>query len=331
MPMAPLLTLVLGITAQVSGFNTPPVWEFDGAVWGGIKLGVHKDPELKKLFGAGKGGIRPEALKIPVQDPTLRLDALMDARGSKAKVKALRLEYTKPQDLEILTEKLGVTPVNLYQEERWEDWSVAHYPGKGICALLLNDKAFVFLLGDPVLMENSLKRLSTDLTEVVERPDPGAFWDRIVTYDNVRVSVQQSKTPRVPTELDSYARRRIESDVEAKLIRVVRGPAFYGMGGGGSFTVDVTIGGFNDKGESDVRYSATLAAETPYGPLTVTQSHSFRMKDDYRRRVWDGTDHLLRLTFAEADKRIHALGPPPMNSKRMSAQELLMEDLTPEG
>jgi hypothetical protein len=331
MSLAPLVAVVLGFGAQTSGFVAPPIWSFDGSNWGGIKLGVHKDSELKKLFGAGKGGIRPEALKIPAQDAGLRLDALMDARGGKAKVKALRLEYTNPQDLEPITKNLGVEPMTLYQQERWEDWSIVSYPGKGICALQMNGRAFVFLLGDPRLMDNSLRRFSPDVTDVVERPDPGADWDRIVTYDSVRVSIEQSKTPKFPSELDSHARRRMESDVEAKLLRVVRGPAYYGMGGGGAFNVDVTIGGFNDKGESDVRYSATLTAETPYGPLTVTQSHSFRMKDDYRRRVWDGADQLLRMTFGEADKRIRALGPPPMNSKRMSAQEALMEDLTPEG
>jgi len=331
MSAAGFLALSMGWMLQAPAFSPPPLWEHDGKSWGGIKLGVHKDGDIKRLFGGGKGGIRPESLRIPSSDPSVRVDALLDARGAKAVVRAVRLEFSaNPPTLEEASEKLGVQATLLYQPDRWEDWSIAAFPGKGICTLLLEGKAWVWLLGDPDLMDRSLRVFSNEVTDVVERPDPGANWDRIVTYESVRVRVQQSKTSRVPDDLDSRGRRRLESDIEAKMLRVVRGAALYGMGGGGSFVVDVTIGAFNDKGESQVQFSAFLAADTPYGPLSVTKSHSLRMQDDYRRRLSDGADHLLRLTLSEAAAKIDSLGPPPMNSKRMAAQEALMEMLTPE-
>lgn len=331
MSAAGFLALSMGLILQAPGFSPPPLWEHDGKSWGGIKLGIHKDPDIKRLFGGGKGGIRPESLRLASSDPSVRVDALLDARGSKAVVRAVRLEFSaNPPTLEEASDKLGVQPSLLFQPNRWEDWSVAAFPGRGICALLLEGKAWVWLLGDPELMDRSLRVFSNEVTEVVERPDPGANWDRVVTYESVRVRVQQSKTSRVPDDLDSRERRRLESDIEAKMLRVVRGPALYGMVGGGSFEVEVTIGAYSDKGESQVQFSSVLNAETPYGPLTVTKSHSLRMKDDYRRRVSDGADHLLRMTLSEAASRIDSLGPPPLNSKRMAAQEALMEMLTPE-
>ncbi len=331
MSLAGSVALCAGLIFQTSDFTPPPLWTFDGLSWGGVKLNVHKDGDIKKLFGGGKGGIRPEALRLTSSDPSIRVDALMDARGSKAVVRALRVEYAvNPPSVQEAAEKLGIEPVYFYQPERWENWCIAAFPGRGTCALILDGKAWVWLLGSDHLMESSLRVFSREETQVVERPDPGANWDRVVTYESVRVSIQQSKTPRVPDELDSRARRRLESDVEAKMLRVVRGPALYGMGGGGSFTVDVTVGGFNDKGESMVQFSSSLNASTPYGPLTVSQSHSLKMRDSYRRRVADGADHLLRITLSEAAKRIEALGPPALNSKRMDAHETLMEMLTPE-
>lgn len=152
-----------------------------------------------------------------------------------------------------------------------------------------------------------------------------------MTYDSVSVRVEQSKTDRVPNELDGRARSRIEQDFEDRLRRVSRGPLVYGFGHGGVFDIDVTIGGYNDKNEADVRYNSTLTAESPYGPITVTQSYSFRMKKDYRREVSNGTDTIMRRMFAEAEKKIRSLGPPPMNAKRTEAEFQLMKDLTPEG
>lgn len=331
MSAAGFFALSLGLTLQAPAFNPPPLWEHDGRSWGGIKLGIHKDGDIKKLFGGGKGAIRPESLRLPSADPSLRVDVLLDARGAKAVARAIRVEFSaNPPTLEEAADKLEVLPELLYQADRWEDWSIASFPEKGICALLLQGRAWVWLLGDPYLMDRSLRVFSREVTEVVERPDPGANWDRVVTYESVRVRVQQSKSPRVPDDLDSRGRRRLESDIEAKMLRVVRGAALYGMGGGGAFEVDVTIGAYNDKGESQVQLSSALTAATPYGPLTVTKSHSFKMKDDYRRRVSDGADHLLRMTLSEASSKIDSLGPPPLNSKRMAAQEALMEMLTPE-
>lgn len=328
------LTLVLtGGQTAASGlrdYNTAEIGSFNGSEWGGIKLGVHTDPDLKRLFKAGKGGIRPESLRLAATGPR-KVDALMDARGAKAKVKAVRVEFDSGQNLDPIALGLGVEPVALYQEGRWEDWSVAHFPGKGVTALQLEGQAFVFLLGNPGLMDQAVTRFIDKPTEIVRRPDPGENWDRVVTYDFVRVKVEQSKSDRIPNELDSRGRSRVEQDFEERLRRVLRGPLVYGFGHNGSFELTVNIGGYNDKGEADVRYNSTLTAETPYGSMTVTQSHYLRMKKDYRREVSSGADTIMRRMFSEAEKKIRSLGPPPMNAKRTEAEFQLMKDLTPEG
>lgn len=310
-------------------YNTADIGSFNGSEWGGIKLGIHTDPELKRLFKAGKGGIRPESLRFPVQGAR-KVDALMDARGAKAKVKAIRIEFGSEQDLQPITQGLGVEPVTLYQQDRWEDWSVAYYPGKGVAALQLEGRSFVFLMGNPNLMDQAVRRFAQEPTEIVRRPDPGEDWDRVVTYDYVQVRVEQTKSGRIPSELDSRGRSRIEQDFEDRLRRVMRGPLVYGFGHSGSFTLNVEIGGYNDNGEADVRYNANLTAETPYGPMTVAKSHYLRMKKDYRRQVSGGADLIMRQMFSEAEKRIRSLGPPPMNAKRTEAEFQLMADLTPE-
>lgn len=335
LPSAMALTLAISVgtvpkpSGQIS--DLPDIGTFQGTEWAGIKLGAHTDSDLKKLFKAGKGGIRPESLRLPNSGSAVRVDALMDARGAKAKVKAIRVEFNNWQSLEPTTKLLGVDPVRLYQRDRWEDWSIAYYPGKGVAALQLEDKAFVFLMGSPVLMDQAVRKFSLQPTDIVKRPDPGENWDRVVTYDMARVRVEQTKTNRVPSELDSRARSRIEQDFEDRLRRVSRGSLIYGFNQGGSFDINVSIGGFNDKSEADVRYNSSLTAQTPYGPITVTQSHSLRMKKDYRRQVTDGADTIMRRMFSEADKKIRSLGPPPMDSKRTEAEFQLMEDLTPEG
>lgn len=318
-------------TASVlQDYNTADIGSFDGSQWGGIKLGIHTDPDLKKLFKAGKGGIRPESLRL-ASSGSRKVDALMDARGSKAKVKALRIEFSSGQNLEPIALSLGVDHVTLYQQGRWEDWSIAYFPGKGVAALQLEDQAFVFVLGNPNLMDQAVRKFAQEPTEIVRRPDPGEDWDRVVSYDSVRVRVEQSKTDRIPSELDSRARSRIEQDFEDRLRRVSRGPLVYGFGHGGTFELEVDIGGFNDKNEADVRYNSTLTADTPYGAITVTQYHSLRMKKDYRREVSNGADLIMRRMFGETEKKIRSLGPPPMNALRTEAEFQLMKDLTPEG
>jgi hypothetical protein len=319
----------ISATPALQDYNTADIGSFNGSEWGGIKLGLHTDPELKRLFKAGKGGIRPESLRFPVQGER-KVDALMDARGAKAKVKAIRIEFGSDQDLQPITQGLGVEPVTLYQQDRWEDWSVAYYPGKGVAALQLEGRSFVFLLGNPNLMDQAVRKFSLEETDIVRRPDPGEDWDRVVTYDYVSVRVEQSKTDRVPNDLDSRGRSRLEEDFEERLRRVIRGPLVYAFGNNGSFDLNINIGGYNDKGEADVRYNATLTAETPYGPITVTQSHSLRMKKDYRREVSSGADTVIRRVFGESEKKIRSLGPPPMNAKRTEAEFRLMADLTPE-
>lgn len=316
--------------STLQDYNSEEIGSFNGSDWGGIKLGIHTDPDLKKLFRAGKGGIRPESLRLPGTGER-KVDALMDARGAKAKVKALRVEFSSGQNLEPITKDLGIEPVTLFQEGRWEDWSIAYYPGKGVAALQLEERAFVFLLGNPDLMDQAVRRFAQEPTEIVRRPDPGEDWDRVVTYDYVQVRVEQTKSGRIPSELDSRGRSRIEQDFEDRLRRVMRGPLVYGFGHSGSFTLNVEIGGYNDNGEADVRYNANLTAETPYGPMTVAKSHYLRMKKDYRRQVSGGADLIMRQMFSEAEKRIRALGPPPMNAKRTEAEFQLMKDLTPEG
>ncbi len=329
------LVLTLALTGgqnseAAQSYQTADISSFNGKEWGGIKLGVHTDSDLKKLFKAGKGGIRPESLLLP-GPKSRRVDVLMDARGAKAKVKAIRIEFSGAMVLDPISSALGSEPAIIYQPGRWEDWSLACYADKGITALQLEGKSYVFLLGDPDLMNQAARRFSPRPTDIVRRPDPGENWDRVVTYDYVNVKVEQSNSNRIPNELDSRGRSRIEEDFEGRLRRVLRGSLVYGFGKGGSFNLNINIGGFNDKSEADVRYNSTLTANTPYGSMTVTQSHSLRMKKDYRRAVSDGADVIVRRMFAEAEKKIRSLGPPPMNALRTEAELQMMADLTPEG
>lgn len=319
---------------QVPALETRPLVEFKNGAWAGIVLGQDTDSSIKQRFKGGKGAVRPEGLLIPTDSALgIRVDALMDGRGGKAKVQAIRVEYDRnAPTLPELQEALGEEAVPGYQAGRWEDWILAFFPKSGIVGVVAGETRReaprVWFLASPDRVARAMMRFDKEPTEVVEVPDPGEDWDRILEFGELDVKVDQSRSDKVPVELDAGGRQRIADAIEDEYFRRRRLPMAYNRLSRGEVNFSVTIGRFNDRDHANVTISASLQTRSPYGPLSASDSLTVTIKDNYRRRVLDAAMDLVdRLDRQVADK-VSKLGPPPIEQKRRDALNTLMDDLT---
>lgn len=324
----------LALAAQ-DGIQVQPLSAFDGRQWSGLILGEQKDPDLKKLFKAGKGSIRGEGMLVPTQGSTgVRVDALLDGRGAKATLQAIRVEYTvNAPTLDDLVEDLKEEPDIRWQADRWEDWAIAAFPKRGIIAVIKEAGSRrpvmdAFFLARPELVQESVSRFSRTETDVVEVPDPGYDWDRVLGFGDIEVQVNQDATARVPEDLTERGRDRLQERVEDWLRSLRRGPVVYDRISRGRYLINVRLGAFNDKGESRVNYSAKLNAGSPYGPVEVSASSTRTIKDRYLTRISDDIEDLMDQIDRNAVERVRKLGPPPVSQKRDQAVANLMDLLT---
>ncbi len=270
-----ILFLFAMAVAAPAPLNPQPISQFDGRSWSGITLGVTTDDDLKKTFGVNKNPIRPEAVYVKtVADAPMRLDALLDGRGGKAKVTALRLEYPgrAPSVVELET-SLQEKSVAFYAVDRYEDWSVRVFPSRGIAAFVMGEKEFMrtslILLMQPTRLGdlvNSLRR---------EQPTPVTAYnprftddDLLVTYGDISVSLTSSS-------VDFQRKRDVEDDIEDELRRRSRA-RFMDYSSRGAATMNASVSVRWDERRQTYTIDATvsLAGRNALGNVSASGNQS---------------------------------------------------------
>jgi hypothetical protein len=314
------------------GVRVEPLSAFDGRRWGDLSLNELSDPELKRQFKAGKGAVRAEGMSIPtVGSSGVRVDALMDARGAKAIMRAIRLEYiVNPPSLADLAEEFAQEPVFQWQMGRWEGWRLASFPSRGLIGVQGEGELEprVWFLAAPEKAKLALTRFSKSETEIVDRPDPGENWDRVVAYSEVSSDITMDRSDRIPGDLDSRGRSRLIDRVEEVFYSMRRGALVYDRGGDSAARVNVRFGTVNDKGESRITVSASIDAVTPYGRFTISDSRNRLVERNFSSRTLDLVDDVITGLIKQTRSKVASLGPPPMSAKRDEALARLMDDIT---
>ncbi len=210
----------LGSLASALGRLTPePVPQFDGKEWSGITLGVTTDGDIKKDFGSDKSPIRPEALQVrTVEGTQVIVTALLNGRGTKALVTAIRLDYPGLSGplMAVVTNSMGITPFERFAETRYEDWSVFAFEERGVVCFALNNGANtrvqMIVLMQPDRVPDLLRTLDKEPSEVEEYDPRIEDRDLRVDYGTVSVNLTGSS-------VDFRSKREYENDIRDDLER----------------------------------------------------------------------------------------------------------------
>ncbi|MCC7230555.1 MAG: hypothetical protein IT203_09175 [Fimbriimonadaceae bacterium] len=307
--------------------NPQPIASFDGNVWAGLTLNGITDREIKKKYRTEKGAVRPEALKITTtSDSGVRVDALLDGRGDKAVMQAIRIGYDRSVDIEKLGDELHEKPVRLFTRERHEDWWIEAFVDHGIIALVIEGQCDTFYLTSPDRTGMALRDFGDRQTLVTEPPDPGANWDRVLRfgYTSASVTVGSSK----PDELDADGRRRIGNRLK-NLAESLREPSLrYSSGSSDRLSISVSSDKFDKDGEANFTVSVGISANTPYGQFDETASRSRKIGSNYDRRLSDLLEDAFYELARDVRNKIQRLGPPPRDASRKRFMDRLMDAAT---
>lgn len=320
-------TLILAVTlltAAADRVNPQPVATFDGKAWSGLTLGEMSDGELKKKFETDKGAVRPEGLRIlATRGSGVRIDALLDGRGSKAVMRALRVQVETPMRMDQLADTLKESPLVLYAQDRWEDWRMLAFAERGILALEIEGRVDTYILMSPDRISAATRNFGEVESRVTNPPDPGRDWDRIIRFDNTYASVSLGSNR--PEPLDSDWRRRLERRLENEAESLRASGLRYSSSGDGELRIEVTTERFNKDGEANFTVRAALTASTPYGSLSESVSKSKKFSSNYDRRVLELLDDATRDLAQDVRDAVRKLGPPPRDSLRKAMLDKVME------
>lgn len=322
-----LVLVVLAVGASADQLKAKPLSTFDGKSWSGIELDRMTDADIKKTFETSKGAVRPEALLMSTGLDGVRVDALMDGRGSKAVIRAIRVEYDRAPKLYDVQQELGIEPKRLYQSNRNENWHLSVFEPKGIIAVCFGEAdrevgAYFFLV-PPNSVNSVVREFVTDETEVIPVFDPGRDWDRVPTFGQI-YSDAHFDDPKIPAELAGSYASRLQDDMESEA-RSIRRPLRYERGAASKVSIKLNVGRFNAKWEATAEASISTTIETPYGKFPVSGSYSQKIQDDYRKRIWRVFDQAFENFTNEVERKIRSLGPPPVDQARKQAIERLMD------
>lgn len=307
--------------------NPQPISTFDGKVWTGLPLNGITDGEIKKKYRTEKGAVRPEALKIiTTSESGVRVDALLDGRGDKAVMQAIRVGYDRSVDIEKLSEELHEKPVRLFTRERHEDWWVEAFVDHGVIALVIEGQCDTFFLTSPDRTGMALRDFGDRQSSVTDPPDPGANWDRVLRfgYTSASVTVGSSK----PDELDADGRRRIGNRLK-NLAESLREPSLrYSSSSSDRLSISVSSDKFDKDGEANFTVSVGISANTPYGQLDETASRSRKIRGNYDRRLADLMEDAFYDLARDVRNKVQRLGPPPRDASRKRFVDRLMDAAT---
>lgn len=301
-----------------------PLETFDGKAWAGLSLGNMTDADIKQKFSTEKGAIRPEALRITtLKDSGVRVDALLNGRGSKAVMGAIRVEFDNPPKLEELADKLGEQPVAMYNRERHEDWRVLAFIDHGILAMDVAGTVDTFVLCPPDQVRDALKVFYKERVPVTAPVDPGRNWDRILRFNDVDVSVSLGSNR--PSTLDYDWRRRVERRLQNEGESTRRGSLRYGSSYTGQLEIRVSSDKFDKDGDSNFTVSVAVTGSSPYGQIRQSTSSSKKIWNSYERRVEDLFDDAMSDLDRYVRSAVQKLGAPPKEELRKVAMELLYQ------
>ncbi len=300
-----------------------PLASFGGQDWSGLTLNRDTDSDIKRKFKTEKGAVRPEGLKLVAEKgSTIRVDPLLDGRGGKAVMRAIRVEYKgRGPSIFDLTDAWDERPVEMYQRGRTEDWHLEFFETRGVIAVVLQNETHpsVFILCDPDRLAVVQRQFTNERTRIERPRDPGEGWDRTVRFSNANVNVDLdgSRPERMGRRwMDDF------TDSVREEARYYKGDTLRSGGGSGSMTINVTSGRFRDD-TATFKVNLSLYTKTPYGDLTRFSDESRTIESSHRAR---GVD-LVRAALREMDdnirRTVRAFGPEPVEASRMRAMDLI--------
>lgn len=263
--------------SQPSPLNPEPIERFVGVSWSGIRIGATTDDSLKKTFGVNKGPIRPEACLVKtVEGAPMRVDALLDGRGGKAKVTAIRLEYpgVAPRVSE-LEAAMSEKSIAYYQPGRIEDWSVRVFPSRGIACFVFGEdemqRTSVILLMQPTRLADLVSDLRRGERTAVEIYDPRfSDDDLLVEYRSVSVNVNGSN-------VDFRRKRDIEDDIDDELRRRSRARFMdYSSRGDATMSASVNVRWDEKRQTFTIDATISLSGRNALGNVSASGSASDR-------------------------------------------------------
>ncbi|CAN5635303.1 hypothetical protein BH11ARM2_BH11ARM2_28430 [soil metagenome] len=325
--MSVLLFALLPLLAQDT-LRSEAITRFDGQRWAGIRLNRDTDADIKRVFRTEKGAVRPEALKIVTDQPRdVRVDTLLDGRGGKAVVRAIRVEYMfgapKLSELEDAYNERGE---ELYLPGRNDDWSLVSFPKQGVLVFSLKGLASVFYLASPEGIARATGDFRDRPTPVVPVPDPGAGWDQTVTFGDSSVTLFIGDN--APGDFDEGGRRRMRDAVSDSL-EGVRGRGLrYARRDRGTIAASVRTSKFDDDGSTDCTVALSLTSTTPYGKIEKTVSRNRKIRPRYRDAILNLTDDAMDALKIEVANAIRHMGPPSPERTREDAMQRLYGALT---
>jgi len=250
---------------------------FDGTTYRGISFDESSDSFIKKVFASEKGAYRPEGFLLKTQDPNLRkVEVLLDGRGSKARMTALRLWPSKNFELDVvdLENQLGIPSIEEYQDRRFSDWGVAKFAEKGVLALFefgrgnreRNRKVVSLILTTPNRAD-SRDRLQEDSTPIDSLKRLLDNMERRILISGLNLNLSTDKIRNL--------RSRDDNDLSYTAQREISSRYFVMGRGGNDIQVSVNI---NKKG--NVSVNASLTSSNDIGRLSISSSSSCRLKVD---------------------------------------------------
>jgi hypothetical protein len=287
-------------------------------------LGETTDGDIKKRFQTEKGAVRPEALKfLTVKGSGVRVDALLDGRGDKAVMRAIRLEYDAPMNLDRIAEDLKEEPVSMYLRERHENWRVMAFIDHGVLAVDLDGRCDTFFLCPPGSVGTALRDFFDRQSDITTPRDPGEGWDRVVRFrfTSSSVSLGSSKPDALDADWRRRLGRRLENEAES-----IREPALrYNSSADGTLSINVTSDKFDKDGEANFTVSVALSTATPYGRLDKSSSRSRKIDRSYDRRLTDMLNDALYDLARDVRYAVQKMGPPSREESRKRALDRLMD------
>jgi hypothetical protein len=326
-----MLLQAIGILAMVLSpadrLEPQPLPTFDGKAWSGLTLGGITDGGIKKRFQIEKGAIRPEGLKIvTTKDSGVRVDALLDGRGEKATMRAIRVAYDSPLDLGKLGEDLREVPVSMYLRERNENWRVVAFIDRGVLAVEVDGRCNTVFLCQPVMVGTALRDFSDRTSPVTAPRDAGDGWDRIIRFNYTSSSVTLGSNK--PDGLDADWRRRLGRRMENEAESIREQSLRFSSSGDGRMSISVTSDKFDKDGEANFTVSASLSADSPYGRIDKSASRSRKLGDNYDRKLIQLFNDVAYDLARDLRYAIQRMGPPPKEESRRKALDRVMDGAT---
>lgn len=304
-------------------FRPAAVEEFDGKSWSGLVIGESRTDDIKRAFKTSKGAIRPEAMLLPQPEGSpVRIDVLMHGRGGMSVLQGFRIAYLdSPPTVSDLTARLKREPEILYSRVRYDDWSIAAFPDRGIVAFVEGDgpagQVDVILLCSPSHVRNVLVGCASRPTRIANVKETFPEERRILRLGKIRVDISSVKGLTISDKGD------VEHDLEKRIARF-RTPRQIEIddAASGILSVDVTVK--NKDKKAVVEAKAQISGRTVLGSVSVSADSSDTIRGE-ENPTWRGSRNLENTVFDAVDSvyrraadKVDAQRPPTPAELRLA-------------